>query len=96
MNQEKNVEFVTPVKCVYRFEESQKIKVKLFDCDLEKKGIKSSQVNTGDSNQVDYLGESEEIELAQIVNGYPVAGQWSGSLNGGPTLINTLVVHPVS
>ena len=83
MNQLKNVEFVTPIKCVYHFEESQKIKVKIYDCDLEKKNTKSSDINLNKNSHVDVLGESSTIELAQIINGYPIAGQWTGNLTGG-------------
>ena len=83
MNQLTDVEFVTPIKAVYRFEESQKIQVKIYDCDVGAKNTRSSHINVNDRGHVDLLGESPVIELAEVVNGYPVAGQWSGNLGRG-------------
>ena len=35
-------------KAVYRFEESQKIQVKVYDCDVGAKNLTSSQLNLND------------------------------------------------
>ena len=67
-----NPEFVTAFKYTYKFEESQKIRVKLYDADND-----AADTNNLDLSKQDYAGETAVMYLGDIVSAanHPAGGK---------------------